>query len=88
MNEKYAELVQILTKFVDSEWDLIEVPAKAWLDECAQDSLSQSTTSVLIEAVEQANEECGDCGCELDELYPKALELLSSLQTAVHRARQ
>jgi hypothetical protein len=30
----------------------------------------------LIKAVDQADKECGSCGCEFDPLYKRALELL------------
>ena len=30
----------------------------------------------LVSAIKQADKECGNCGCELDPLYKRALELL------------
>ena len=30
----------------------------------------------LVSAIKQADKECGTCGCELDPLYKRALELL------------
>jgi hypothetical protein len=62
------ELKEIMTKFAESGWDLIAVPAKAWL-------AGKGNKTELIAAIEQADEECGTCGCELDPLYKKALLL-------------
>lgn len=66
MNE---ELKTILAKFAESGWDLIDEPAKEYL--CGVDNRIK-----LIKAIEQANEQCGRCGCEFDPLYKRALELL------------
>lgn len=30
----------------------------------------------LVSALRRADEECGNCGCELDPLYKRALELI------------
>jgi glutathione peroxidase-family protein len=60
------ELKQIMEKFADSGWDLIAVPAKAWLN-------GKGDKQELITAVEQADKECGNCGCEFDPLYKKVL---------------
>ena len=62
------ELKTIMQKFVASGWDLIATPAQQWLD-------GKSDKESLISAIKQADEECGSCGCELDPLYKKALEL-------------
>ena len=66
MNE---ELKTILAKFAESGWNLIDVPAKEYL--CGVDN-----RITLIKAIEQADEQCGSCGCEFDPLYKRALELL------------
>ncbi len=66
MNE---ELKTILAKFAESGWDLIDVTAKDYL--CGVDN-----RITLIKAIEQADEQCGSCGCEFDPLYKRALELL------------
>ncbi len=63
------ELKSILEKFAASGWDLIAKPSRAWL-EGSQDR------EAFITAIRQAQQECGSCGCELDPLYPRALELL------------
>lgn len=63
------ELKLIMEQFADSGWDLISVPAKQWLD-------GKSDRESLVSAIKQADKECGNCGCELDCLYKRALELL------------
>ena len=63
------ELKTIMQKFVASGWDLIAITAQQWLD-------GKSDKESLISAIKQADEECGSCGCELDPLYKRALELL------------
>ncbi len=67
-----VELINIIEKFSESGWDLIDMPSKKWL----ADNNSTSATTELIKAVEQADKECGSCGCEFDPLYKRALELL------------
>ena len=66
------ELRIILKRFADSEWELIAAPANAYLD-------GEDCNDWLIAAVEQANEECGSCGCEYDALYRRFLELKQEL---------
>ena len=63
------ELKSIMEKFVASGWDLIAVPAQQWLD-------GKADRETLVSAIKQADKECGECGCELDPLYKRALELL------------
>ena len=63
------ELKPIMEKFVASGWDLIAIPAQDWLD-------GKADKNSLISAIKQADKECGNCGCDLDPLYKKALELL------------
>jgi hypothetical protein len=65
------ELVKIVTKFAESGWDLIDAPSKSWL--------SDKNNKELIKIIEQADKECGNCGCEFDPFYKKALELLRSV---------
>ena len=69
-----AELVKIVEKFAESGWDLIDAPSKKWLAANG----SAETASELLKAVEQADKDCGSCGCEFDPLYKRALELLQS----------
>lgn len=63
------ELKSIMEKFVESGWDLISVPAQQWLD-------GNYDKYVLVSAIRQADKECGNCGCNLDPLYKRALELI------------
>lgn len=63
------ELNEILIKFADSGYDLIADPAVKFLN-------GGNNREELIEAVRQADIECGNCGCEFDSLYKKVLELL------------
>lgn len=63
------EFISIMRKFAESGWDLIAVPAQKWLD-------GTTDRDALISAVKQADKECGNCGCALDPLYKRALELL------------
>ena len=63
------ELKVIMTKFAESGWDLIEIPAKKWLN-------GNFDRNEIIAAVKQADDECGSCGCDFDPLYKRALELL------------
>ena len=63
------ELKTIMGKFAASGWDLISVPAQQWLDR-------KVDKDTLVSAIKQADKECGSCGCNLDLLYKKALELL------------
>ncbi|WP_286153172.1 hypothetical protein [Sporofaciens musculi] len=70
------ELRSIMEKFAASGWDLISVPAHAWLKgECDKDT--------LITSIKQADRECGSCGCEFDPLYKRSLELLNEAEYVV-----
>lgn len=62
------ELKSIMEKFSASGWDLISIPAQQWLE-------GQIDKAALISAIKQADEACGSCGCDLDSLYKRALEL-------------
>lgn len=62
------EMKVILEKFAESGWDLIAIPSKAYLD-------GKGDKEELIKAIEQADSECGSCGCELDSLYKKCIEM-------------
>ena len=67
-----AELVKIVEKFTESGWDVIDGPSKKWLAANG----SADAAAELLKAVEQADKDCGSCGCEFDPLYKKAIELL------------
>ena len=69
-----AELIKIVERFAESGWALIDAPSKKWL--AANGSID--TEAELLKAIEQADQECGSCGCEFDPLYKRALELLRS----------
>lgn len=62
------ELKAILEKFAESGWELIAIPSQAYLD-------GEGAKVDLIKAIEQADKECGNCGCEFDPLYKKCIEL-------------
>ena len=63
------ELKSIMEKFVASGWDLISIPVQQWLD-------GKFDREAFISAIKQADRECGSCGCEMDPLYKRALELI------------
>lgn len=63
------ELKSIMEKFAASGGDLISVPAQQWLD-------GKFDREAFISAIKQADRECGSCGCEMDPLYKRALELI------------
>jgi len=67
-----TELVKIVETFAESGWNLIDAPSKKWLAANG----SADMTVELLKAVEQADKDCGSCGCEFDPLYKRALELL------------
>ena len=63
------ELQGILEKFAASGWELIAAPSHAWLD-------GRGDKAALMRAIQQADRECGSCGCALDPLYKRVLALL------------
>jgi len=63
------ELKKIPERFAGSGWDLIEAPAKLYLE-------GSGDKEKLVSAIRQADQECGSCGCEYDAMYKRALELL------------
>ena len=63
------ELKTIMEKFAASGWDLISVPVQQQLD-------GKADKDTLVSAIKQADKECGSCGCNLDPLYKRTLELL------------
>lgn len=65
------ELKEIMEKFAESGWELISVPAQAWLT-------GKADRNKLVDAIRQADQKCGSCGCKLDPLYKRALELLQT----------
>ena len=63
------ELQSILREFAASEWELISIPAQQWL-------AGNPDKEALRRAIRQADDLCGNCGCKLDPLYIRALDLL------------
>lgn len=70
MSQNVSELKEIITKFANCGWDLIDAPAKAWLS-------GDGDNNTLVSAIQQADKECGSCGCEFDVLYKRSLELIN-----------
>ncbi len=63
------ELKIIMEKFAASGWESIAIPAQQWLN-------GKADRDALVTAIKIADQQCGSCGCELDPLYKRALELL------------
>lgn len=78
MSNQNAELVVIVTKFAQSGWDAIDTPSKAWLSHQEDSETAKTLKLDLIKAIEKADKECGNCGCEYDALYKRALVLLQT----------
>ncbi len=68
-------LVEIITKFAESDYEVISGPSKAWLGAMNDGEASKAAAPVLEAALLKAVEECGSCGCEFDPLYKKALAM-------------
>ena len=72
----------ILEKFAASGWDLIDGPSRKYL-------AGEENTVELLNAICQANVECGDDGCEFDPLYIEAIDILRgklAAETEYHTA--
>ena len=65
----------ILEAFAASGWDLIAEPSRKYLS-------GEGNTVALLNAICQANEECGSDGCALDPLYIEAIVLLREMLRA------
>ena len=63
------ELREIMEKFALCGWKLICEPAQQWLD-------GEIDNGTIIPVIQEADKQCGSCGCEFDPLYKRALELL------------
>lgn len=59
-----------MVRFALAGWDLISQPARQWLEGTAE-------KKSLIAAIQQADELCGSCGCDMDSLYRRAIKLLN-----------
>lgn len=75
MDER-IELMNMLTKFKNSGWDLIALPSEKWMSVKIP---TEQETIDLLKAIEIADVECGNCGCEYDELYKKTILILKKL---------
>lgn len=75
VKKRREKLVEIINKFASSGYDVIEGPAKKWLEVKDEGDASIAASEELVSAIEKAKSECGDCGCELDVLYKKALAM-------------
>ena len=67
--KKMNELRGIMEKFAFCGWDLICEPAQKWLN-------GEIDNAAIIPVIQEADKQCGSCGCEFDPLYKRALELL------------
>ena len=76
MTAQINELQEIILKFSESGWELIAAPSRHWL--AGVDNVDE-----LVAAVEQAGKECGGCGCEMDPLYKRFLELKDHLRAQI-----
>lgn len=63
------ESKEMMEKFAASGWELLSLPALRWLKGNADGDES-------ISAIMRADKECGNCGCEFDPLYKRAIELI------------
>lgn len=79
MTSQNDELIGIITKFAESGWNTIDIPSKAWLQIEDDNKISKAKKLDLISAIEKAERECGNCGCEYDVLYQRALVLLKTI---------
>lgn len=70
------ELTKIITKFAESGWDVIDAPSRTWLNATINGEIPEAITAELVTAIKKADTECGNCGCEFDPLYKRALVLL------------
>ncbi|MEG2118208.1 MAG: hypothetical protein RRY76_03290, partial [Clostridia bacterium] len=62
MKHRRAKLIEIIEKFASSDYALVSVPSKAWLAAKDDGDASKKASADLIEAIEKANVECGNCG--------------------------
>ena len=69
---KNQRLTDLVKQFAECGWDVVDAPAKKWLSvtDCCD------TNKELITALEQADKDCGSCGCDMDPMYKEALTLL------------
>jgi len=75
IKHRRAKLAEIIKVFADSEYDVINGASAAWLEAMNNGEASKAAAADLTKALRAANAECGDCGCEFDALYKKALAM-------------
>ena len=73
--QRRAKLAEIIKKFADSEYDVINAASKAWLEAKDDGENSKAAAADLEAALLKADAECGSCGCEFDPLYKEALAM-------------
>ncbi len=73
--QRREKLADIVTKFAECGWDVLEGPAKAWLEARNDGEASKAAAPALEAALIKADAECGTCGCEMDILYKQALAM-------------
>lgn len=64
-----SELQEIVGEFSKSSWNELSKPAKDWIN-------GEIDNEALKKVIMQIDSECGSCGCPMDPLYKRALELL------------
>lgn len=74
MLSQNQEFIGILTKFAESGWDVIDGPSRAWLTNPGDPQIQGD----LVTAIREADASCGNCGCDFDPLYKRALVLLEA----------
>ena len=67
--DKLADVVKELSqKNLPAEWALKEA-CEEWLADKEDGEASKEASAKLLAAIEKAIAECGDCGCDCDDLY-------------------
>ncbi len=73
--QRRDRLTEIIKKFAESGYDVINGASQAWLAAKDSGENSKAAAADLEAALLKANEECGSCGCEFDALYREALAM-------------
>lgn len=63
-------LRSILSWFAQACWPLIATASRDYLD-------GKIDKAALLEAMKEADQQCGSCGCEFDALYKKVITIIS-----------
>ncbi len=75
IRQRREKLIEIIEKFATSDYELISTPSAEWLKVKDNGEASKTASAALIDALENAVAECGDCGCGFDSLYRQALAM-------------